>query len=275
MGVAGDASGARASGPGGTRPLARLAARTAMTAEPGSPPWRIVPSGDRCLVVEFDEQDVLRANTAAAQLAQRIWAAGLPGIREVVPSMVAVAVHYRIAPWCDGASPREAWYRLSEAIAALVPREGTQRGAAGARERVVPVCYGGEYGEDLPQVARHCGVSESEFIALHSERWVRVLMLGFAPGHPYIGFFDERLSIGRRATPRTAVPAGSIGLANRQSAIYPDRMPGGWNLIGRTPLRMFDPAREDPCLLHPGDLVRFVPITGQRFVELAGIGATA
>jgi KipI family sensor histidine kinase inhibitor len=141
----------------------------------------------------------------------------------------------------------------------------------GTSPRVVeiPVCYGGEHGPDLEDVARTCGLSAAEVVELHSGARVDVMMLGFAPGHPYIGMFDEKLNPGRRATPRTAVAAGSIGLANRQTVIYPLTLPGGWNLIGRTPLVLFDPSRDAPCLVNAGDAVRFVPITAEQYQTMS------
>ena len=114
-------------------------------------------------------------------------------------------------------------------------------------------------------MARAAGVTEDEIIALHSQPRSMVFMLGFAPGHAYLGVHDEKLNIPRRPSPRTAVPAGAVAVANRQTVIYPNRLPGGWNIIGATPLTLFDPAREPASLLQPGDSVRFVPISPQEF----------
>src|SRR5690606_28650988 len=132
--------------------------------------------------------------------------------------------------------------------------------AEDARQVDIPVCYGGEHGPDLEDVARHCGLSPQEVIRLHSGTPAYVFMLGFAPGAPYIGIHDPKLAIGRRDTPRTVGPAGSVAIANLQTVIYPNASPGGWNLIGSTPAVLFDPAREPVTLLAPGDTVRFVPI---------------
>ena len=132
----------------------------------------------------------------------------------------------------------------------------------------VPVCYGGDFGPDLAEVAVACDLTPDDVIARHAPSPHVVHMLGFAPGFPYMGGLDARLTVPRRATPRTAVPAGSVAIARDQSAIYPFEAPGGWNLIGRTPLRLFRPTTQPPCLLEPGDEVRFVPISSVQYHRL-------
>src|SRR5690606_5281967 len=171
----------------------------------------------------------------------------------------------------DGQAP---WDVLAAKLEALLGGLGAQQDME-AREQVIPVCYGGEFGEDLDAVARTCGISPEEVIRLHSQSEARVFMLGFAPGHPYIGLFDARLAIGRRPTPRTAVPQGSIGLANRQSVIYPMTLPGGWSLIGRTPLKLFNAYQNPPAQLAAGDTVQFVAISPDEFEYLAAQESSA
>ena len=124
----------------------------------------------------------------------------------------------------------------------------------------LPVAYGGEYGPDLESVAANAGLSADEVIAIHSSRPYLVYMLGFTPGFPYLGGMDQRIAAPRLKTPRTKVPAGAVGIADAQTGVYPLESPGGWNLIGRTPLALFDPERQVPALLAPGKYVRFVPI---------------
>lgn len=132
----------------------------------------------------------------------------------------------------------------------------------------IPVCYGGEFGPDLDDVAAHHGISTSDVIELHAGGEYDVWMLGFAPGFAYLGGLSERIATSRRATPRVKVPAGSVGIAGSQTGVYPFDSPGGWQLIGRTPLRMFDPTRSPPALLAPGDRVRFRAITPIEFEAL-------
>ena len=120
--------------------------------------------------------------------------------------------------------------------------------------------YGGEDGPDLDEVAVRLGLAPREVVAIHCEAIHRVLMIGFAPGYPYLGGLPPQLHLPRRATPRKAVPAGSVAIAAGMTGIYPARLPGGWHLIGRTEQRLFDPQAERPCLLEPGDDVRFVAL---------------
>lgn len=229
--------------------------------------WRTVPCGDRCLVIDLEQGDVVQSNMLACAVAERLAQEKVPGITDIVPSMAAVGVHYDPAAFDNGDASFTPWRTLVSQLEQLLGDVTSQIGTP-TREIVLPVCYGGEYGVDLQDVARTCGLTPEEVIRLHCESVVNVFMLGFAPGHPYIGMFDERLAIGRRPTPRMAVPQGSIGLANRQSVIYPMTLPGGWSLIGRTPLALFDPYKDPPCLLKPGDRIRFKPITPEEFVAL-------
>lgn len=133
----------------------------------------------------------------------------------------------------------------------------------------IPVCYGGEYGPDLDALAEHARLSRDEVIGRHVAAGYTVAMLGFAPGFPYLLGLDPALHVPRRADPRTRVPAGSVAIGGAQTGIYPRELPGGWNLIGRTPLVLFDPDRDPPCLLAPGDRVRFCAISAEEFAALA------
>lgn len=231
--------------------------------EPPSPAetaWRILPQGDRCLIISFGDRIDASVGRTCLAAARKLRAAQLPGVTDVVPSFVAVAVHYRP----DGRGNGPSCTHLTASISALLA-EGVAADALDGRLIDVPVCYGGEHGPDLPDVARAAGVTEDEIVALHSQPRCMVFMLGFAPGHAYLGVHDPKLDIPRRPSPRTAVPAGAVAVANRQTVIYPNRLPGGWNIIGATPLTLFDPVREPASLLQPGDSVRFVPISPQEF----------
>ncbi|HEX5477850.1 MAG TPA: 5-oxoprolinase subunit PxpB, partial [Burkholderiales bacterium] len=133
----------------------------------------------------------------------------------------------------------------------------------------VPVCYEPEFAPDLEEVAARTRLSVEEVARLHAAGDYRVLMMGFAPGHAYIGGLDPKLAVPRRATPRALVPAGSVAIANEQTVIYPYAISGGWSVLGRTPLTLFDPGRQEPSLFAAGDRVRFRPITRQEFAELS------
>lgn len=188
--------------------------------------------------------------------------AHLPGVTDIVPSFIALAVHYQPV---GQHGPRYA--ELAAQIERILS-QGIAPDTQTGRDVDIPVCYGGEYGPDLDDVARHAKITPDELIALHTQPGNLVFMLGFAPGAPYIGVHDERLNIPRRASPRTAVPAGSVAVANRQSVVYPSLSPGGWHIIGATPLSLFYPARNPSTLLQPGDRVRFVAISPDEFARL-------
>jgi len=224
--------------------------------------WRIQPQGDRCLLVYFGDGIDINTGRLCLAAARMLRQAQLPGVTDVVPSFVAVAVHYRPA---GSQGPR--YPQLAAQIEQILA-QGVTADAQAGRRIDLPVCYGGEYGPDLDEVARHAGISADEVVQLHAGPDNLVFMLGFAPGAPYLGVHNERLNIPRRASPRTAVPAGSVAVANRQSVLYPSQLPGGWNIIGATPVALFDPAREPAALLQPGDTVRFVPITPAEFGRL-------
>ncbi|MGY6268344.1 5-oxoprolinase subunit PxpB [Achromobacter denitrificans] len=233
---------------------------------PAETSWRIQPQGDRCLIVSFGDRIDASVGRTCLAAAGKLRDARLPGVTDVVPSFVAVAVHYR--PDEHGAP---GYAQLAGRIERLLA-DGIQADATGGREVDIPVCYGGEHGPDLAEVAQAAGLTPEEIIQLHSGPRSMVFMLGFAPGHAYLGVHDEKLNIPRRPSPRTAVPAGAVAVANRQTVIYPNRLPGGWNIIGATPLTMFDPSREPAALLQPGDSVRFVPIGPEEFDRIREAG---
>lgn len=211
--------------------------------------------GDRALLVRFGDRIDPRLNDEVHALAARLREAALPGVVDLVPAYASLALHYEAASWADGpGSPFEA---LCAALAPLLEGGGCAP-AAVARQVTIPVRYGGEFGEDLAEVAALTGMDPQEVIARHAAGRYRVHMLGFTPGFAYLGGLDPALAVPRRATPRLRVPAGSVGLAGIQTGIYPCESPGGWRLIGRTSRTLFDPSAAEPCLLQPGDEVRFV-----------------
>ncbi len=218
---------------------------------------RIVSSGDAALVLEFPGDRIdpaISARTAA--LAQSIDAIRFAGVRDVVPAYRSVAVYFDPLR-TNQAALVERLDALANASAHLEPA---------AREIIeVPVCYGGEFGPDLPSVATFAGLSESQVIERHAGTLYRVLMLGFLPGFAYMGIVDSQIAAPRLATPRHRVPRGSVGIAKEQTGVYPIESPGGWQLIGRTPLRPFDATRAEPFLFRSGDAVRFVPIAREEF----------
>ena len=192
-----------------------------------------------------------------AALREAIAAAHISGVEETIPAYASLLVKYD--PFLtDYAALCEALRRLEKTFSASTVQSG--------RIVEIPVCYGGAYGEDLPFVAQHAGLSEQEVIALHTARPYRIYMLGFLPGFPYLGGLDERLHTPRLPTPRTKIPAGSVGIGGKQTGIYPMESPGGWQLIGRTPLTLFAPG--EPLPYAAGDRIRFIPIDENEFERI-------
>lgn len=227
--------------------------------------WRIVPAGDSALIVEFEERVDPDVNARAIACARAIRAASHVGVRDIVPTYRAVAVYF------------DPLRTDVVSLGALLEQEAA-RPAAGAKAAQapieIPVCYGGTLGPDLAAVAKHARCSEDDVIQIHTSRVYRVYMLGFIPGFAYLGQVDERIALPRHATPRVKVPARSVGIAGRQTGIYPSESPGGWQLIGRTPIAPFDPDRAQPFLMHAGDAVKFVAIAPAEYARLiADVGA--
>jgi inhibitor of KinA len=208
-------------------------------------------AGDAAAVIDFEARLDPAINARAVQLARAIREGGTEGVRDVVVGYHSVTVY--VDPSAIDGSKLDEW---------LAKEAAKSRGAAPVSDKTVevPVVYGGAEGPDLAVVAEFAGCSESEVVRLHSSQAYRVYMLGFVPGFAYLAAVDSRIAAPRRQTPRVAVPAGSVGIAGPQTGVYPMQTPGGWNLIGRTPLVVFDPDRAEPCVFKPGHAVRFRPL---------------
>ncbi|MEO8672427.1 MAG: 5-oxoprolinase subunit PxpB [Tahibacter sp.] len=223
--------------------------------------------GDGVLMLQFGERIDTQINAQVYAAAQQLQRAALPGIRDIVPAYASLAVHYDALQWAD-ASGANAAQRCEDALrAALSVEADVQRDDASALI-VVPVCYGGEFGPDLAALAAHTGLSEADVMARHCDATYRVAMLGFAPGFAYLLGLDVALHAPRRAQPRLRVPAGSVAIGGAQTGIYPRELPGGWNLIGRTPWTMFDVRRSPASKLAPGDRVRFRVVDNDEYRAL-------
>jgi inhibitor of KinA len=212
---------------------------------------RIVPLGDSALLVEFENRIDQAINERCIGLAEALEARGVGGVRDIVPAYRTVAVYFDPLKTDATQLLRE----LQEAVAAPASAAPTPRAVIR-----VPVCYGAVDGPDLGEVARFARSSEEDIIAVHTAATYRVFMLGFSPGFAYMGPVDARIAAPRRVTPRTAVPTGSVGIAGEQTGIYPSESPGGWQLVGRTPLHVFDASRTPPSLFRAGDRVQFFAI---------------
>lgn len=227
----------------------------------------------------IDEVTNARVHAAARALRKT----ALPGLADIAPAYASVLL--RVAPGVhtdneDNASPHAALLQRVREILDGVTAEKLDRGPRRDDDHVttpsscdatvveIPVCYAGDFGPDLVTVAAHAGLTPEAVITRHSEAGYTVAMLGFAPGFPYLLGLDPALHMRRRADPRLRVPAGSVAIGGAQTGIYPRELPGGWNLIGRTPLMLFDAHRDPPALLAPGDRVRFRAIDANEFTLL-------
>jgi len=227
---------------------------------------RIRPQGDRCLIVDLGDQIDASVGLRCLTLADSLRQAKVPGVLDIVPSFTAVAIYFEPRR-SDSDDPIA---RLTGLVQDIVSKIADGATTINARRIQIPVCYGGEHGPDLTEVATRMGMDADEVVKAHHGSICRVYMIGFAPGHPYIGIHDECFNLPRREVPRTALPAGSLGVANRQSTIYPNVLPGGWHIIGATPMRLFNAQAEQPTLLMPGDEIQFVPISADQFNAIKG-----
>ena len=229
--------------------------------EPTLDPPRLLAASDRSLLVSFGDRIGLDLHDRVRRLLLALDAEPLAGITDLLPAYASILIrfdpvlldHDRVA---------------DHALRALARGAGPQ--AEPQRQVEVPVCYGGEHGADLEEVARLCGLTARQVVEAHAGATCQVYFLGFVPGFAYMGDLPASIACDRLEAPRRVVPAGSVGIAGRQTGVYPLATPGGWRLIGRTPLKLFDPRREPMCLLAMGDRVRFTPIPPERFAALAG-----
>jgi KipI family sensor histidine kinase inhibitor len=211
----------------------------------------VAPAGDSALLVTFGRIISPQIHAQVRNLAQTISQDPLPGVGEAVPGYATLLVHYdpQMLDW----DIVEAWVRQKLTDTGSVEQQPVHLVE-------IPVYYGGAYGPDLADVAAVHHLSPQEVIRIHAAGEYPVYMMGFTPGFPYLGGMDPSISTPRLKTPRSRVPAGSVGIAGEQTGIYPVDSPGGWRLIGWTPLRLYDPDRNPPFLLSPGDVVRFVAV---------------
>ncbi len=211
---------------------------------------RVEEASDHSLLVSFDGNEDVR------RLFLSLRKAPLPGVFNLHPAYVSLLV--------DFDPMRAEAALLADEIRRLLDTAADPN-VEPSREIVIPVCYGGELGRDLEAVAAHCGLAPAEVIERHAAPEYRVAFLGFAPGFPYLSGMDPKLATPRLTTPRTRTPAGSVAIGGAQTGVYPAASPGGWRVIGRTPITLFDVRSPEPALLAMGDCVRFRPISIEEF----------
>lgn len=228
--------------------------------------FSIAPLGDTAVMIEWEQQIDPTIHEQVMKAFHCLHSLQLPYITDLIPAYASLTVLYDAAGIRQKVKqPARSW------ISAFITRALQQTGntaTAATRYLQIPVCYHPSLAPNLTAMAQQKGISESDIITLHTAHTYTVYMLGFLPGFPYMGKVDARLTTPRLKQPRTQVPAGSVGIAGEQTGIYPLASPGGWNIIGQTPIRLFDATSKDPCYCRPGDQVQFVPISLETFQQM-------
>lgn len=220
---------------------------------------KILTAGDSALLIEFEQKIAPEINAQITAFVHLLKEQHIEGVTDLIPAFASLLINY---------DPRVIGYKdLKARIEELLKIEVSEE-ASEARVFEIPVCYGGEYGPDIANIAENAGLAEQEVIDIHCSKDYLIYMLGFLPGFVYLGGLDERIHTPRLANPRISIPAGSVGIAASQTGIYPLNSPGGWQLLGMTPVKTYDPERETPILVEAGDYIRFVPVTEEEFLKI-------
>lgn len=220
---------------------------------------RILPSGDCAVTVEFSDSISEKVNRRIRFFYENIRSKNIQGITDIVPTFRSVLISY---------DPRYISYQ--KLCTQLKTHLNETSSVENKKKRIVtiPVCYDEEYGPDLKFVAEHAGLSEEEVIKIHTSRDYLVYMLGFQPGFPYLGGLDERIFTPRLTVPRVQIRAGSVGIGGEQTGLYPLASPGGWQIIGTTPVKAYNPQKTPSIPYEAGDYIRFCSISKERFLEI-------
>lgn len=229
--------------------------------------YSIFPLGDAALTIDFGNRIDENINETVLNLFRAFLQKPLFGMIETVPAYSSLSIYYDPVKLKKRFSANEtAFDHIKKEVEKFL--ESFQWTETPASKVIkIPVCYEEEYATDLERIAEIKKIDKEEIVRLHCSQTYRVYMIGFLPGFPYLGTLDEKLSVPRKSQPQI-VAAGSVAIAGKQTGIYPLTSPGGWNVIGRTPLKLFDPYREDPTLLNAGDVVEFYPIGKNEFLNL-------
>ena len=220
---------------------------------------RYLPAGDKVMIVEFGNEISQEINNKVMALYHVINNSHIKGIEELIPTYRSLMVQY---------NPAQVVYKELIDILKRLCENLNEDKLPKQKIIEVPVIYGQEFGPDIEFVASHNKISVNEVIQIHSSNDYLIYMLGFTPGFPYLGGMCEKIETPRLQTPRTKIPGGSVGIAGKQTGIYPIESPGGWQLIGRTPIKLYDPYREPPILLKAGDFIRFVSVGLEEYREI-------
>ena len=220
---------------------------------------RYLPAGDEAMVIEFGKTIDEEINNRVISMATSIRNKRIKGVREILPTYRSLMVFY---------NPKKISYiRLVSTVKALgfKEKEGEEEEK---KTLIVPCCYDDSFGPDLSDMSKELGLTKEEIVKIHSEKKYKIYMLGFLPGFVYLGGLDKRINIPRLQTPRTKIPARSFGIGGAQTGVYPVDSPGGWRLIGSTPLDFYDIKREDPILCEAGEYIRFRPVSKPEYSDI-------
>ena len=222
----------------------------------------IVPAGDKALAIKVGETISPEINLAVRNLSVILENQQIPAVLDIVPTYCSILINYD--PLIS--SLDELAIKIKD-----LGKNINDSTVGSPRTIEIPTVYGGAYGPELGYVAQFNGLTELQVIDIHSGTDYLVYAMGFTPGFTYLGGLSDKIVTPRLQTPRTEIPAGSVGIAEQQTGIYPIESPGGWQLIGRTPVNLFDPTKSPPVIVEPGDYIRFVPISSEEYERIASL----
>ena len=234
-----------------------------------NPPYTIFPLGDNALLIDFGNELNESINQKLLAIFHKIKKRNIPGVLDVVPAYSSLTIHYDLMKIFEKASGKAVFDFITDQVKKIV-EDDTEISFEENRKISIPVCYDEEFGVDLSYLASEKDLSVQDVIQLHTAKSYRVYMIGFLPGFAYMGTVDQRIQIPRKENPRTNVEAGSVGIAGAQTGIYPLQSPGGWQIIGRTPVLLFNKEKTVPVLLQPGDEIKFFSISKHEFTNYQG-----
>ncbi|MFG1731750.1 5-oxoprolinase subunit PxpB [Paenibacillus sp. 843] len=234
--------------------------------------YSFFPLGDSAVLIQFEDIVSEKVHRLVTAMARRLEKNPFPGWIECIPSYTSLAVYYDY----DKIGKPDGFDTVFAYVCSMLDERMEEE--AGEKDITkyevvdIPVCYGGDYGPDLDEVAQKNRLSPMDVIGIHSGQDYLIYAIGFAPGFPYVGGIPEQIATPRKQTPRLLIPAGSVGIAGTQTGIYPIETPGGWQIIGRTPLALFRPEAEPPTLLKSGQYIRFRPIQAEEYEQIREVG---
>jgi inhibitor of KinA len=231
-----------------------------------NPSYSIFPLGDNAILIDFGNELNESINQKLLEIFRKIKNQNMPGVLDVVPAYSSLTIHYDVMKIFEKAGGKTVFDIITDQVKKIV-EDDIEISFEQNRKISIPVCYDQEFGVDLSYLASEKDLSVQDVIQLHTAKSYRVYMIGFLPGFPYMGEVDQRIQIPRKENPRTNVEAGSVGIAGAQTGIYPLQSPGGWQIIGRTPVLLFNKEKTAPVLLQPGDEIKFFSISKHEFTN--------